>query len=609
MIRSKTAWLAAVALAAAPAVLRAQAAPPPATPLPASQASVQPMAPKSSGDGESTALLSPADFTQCDGYGVPTKSGDGMTNYNTAFGLAGVGGAGRPATTSGEFGVKICNRALANTPEQHWMRRVNMLRARAVHYLETGDAASALANLDAADRIAAGRNDAYFDRSLGLNLKYVRAYALRQKGDAKAAEALAMAAANARPGRQTGLLTLVALGPNLPAEQDLALKRAYARYQPSALIQLYYDALVEGRYDEALILNAQVTPKLKDADPNLLKEDRLRVGDANRATTAGFRAARGMERAYLLAAAGAPDKARAAMAEARRGFEAELADPPPLGPIPPGGEDNTYATARFKRLLMLDTNGRLKAEGPKLLDPWEKQIEARLLVASGQGDAAVKAIQASRPMANWSGVELVNALATTRTATERAAMEKAARALHDKLLAARRDVELDNAGLMLTAAPEPETAKRVLPIKPSAGILFDKNPRDSDSHLGRSGYRSFVREEGGPIVVQFRAGRGTAAMTEEETLLRGAEMALEAGKKGLIIVDRRDNSWTEVTTDYGREVRRNAAGFECELDLVFVDPANLPQPYAATPWRVIDAEAVVSTLRPIYEPAPTAAGG
>lgn len=79
-----------------------------------------------------------------------------------------------------------------------------------------------------------------------------------------------------------------------------------------------------------------------------------------------------------------------------------------------------------------------------------------------------------------------------------------------------------------------------------------------------------------------------------------AGMCGQAGKKGLIVVSRKDTSFHIDTTYYGNTVRSDPDGYQTELDVVFVDPAALPPQYADAGWRVIDADAVYAALAPVY---------
>ena len=122
----------------------------------------------------------------------------------------------------------------------------------------------------------------------------------------------------------------------------------------------------------------------------------------------------------------------------------------------------------------------------------------------------------------------------------------------------------------------------------------------SQADLDTEGYRVSTPDDQGVTSISFRGDRSSGSIVEEMALLCAADTARQAGKKGLIVVGRKDTSFHIDTTYYGNTVRSDPDGYQTELDVVFVDPAALPPQYADAGWRVIDADAVYTALAPIY---------
>lgn len=160
-------------------------------------------------------------FDGCDGYGAARKSGDGMTvTALEVFGIhpmleAKSGDTVRRTPQFGVTGIADCGAALSDLQRypQFWMRKVSLLRARALHRFASGDTAGAEADLASAEASAVNPSDPFYARSLKLALAFEHAYFLSRTGRQSEAEAAAMAAWETRPySRQTTYSAIVALG-------------------------------------------------------------------------------------------------------------------------------------------------------------------------------------------------------------------------------------------------------------------------------------------------------------------------------------------------------------------------------------------------------------
>src|SRR5262245_39409433 len=189
----------------------------------------------------------------CDGYGDFMRSGDGITRQGLGFWTA--GGDRVRRRPSFQNGVEYCNRAIARIDAefpQFWMRKVSLVQSRAVHRLINGDAARALADIDAAAAAAAEPQNVHYVRSLGVNNGFIRAFALVSNGDHAAGEALALETLAQRPfSREAVNAAVVAVGPEATSGTIDQLLRAAGRLDPSRSHSLFIYLFEPGRYAEA----------------------------------------------------------------------------------------------------------------------------------------------------------------------------------------------------------------------------------------------------------------------------------------------------------------------------------------------------------------------
>ena len=197
------------------------------------------------------------DFRECDGLKKPKRSNDGMRGEATIPSWGGFGGNNEsPARV-----VSACNAALESGKirSEQTMRLAHVLRARAAAHIRLGNIPEAITDLDAAEEATAGYVGSFFyDRSMGVSLKLLRAIALYESGESEQARALAADAAEMRPyalqiqhvaaainrtkmsdaddsGREdTGLQTLLQIDPKLRASGVLRPKSSVAAYVEAA---------------------------------------------------------------------------------------------------------------------------------------------------------------------------------------------------------------------------------------------------------------------------------------------------------------------------------------------------------------------------------------
>lgn len=384
----------------------------------------------------SAACAAPTPFPSCDGYAAPNKYGDNMTRQGGWLGHQ----AGADSTIReqevGAAGVEACTAALEDPSllATQWMRRANLLRARAIHRLADGDADGAIADLDQADALIPADADVYFRRSLGVDLTIVRAYALALNGERARAYDLALHAWRLRPyapGVAMGVAAAMQYSPMSP-EQRAVWQRA-----------------------------AQLTPRL--ISPQFIR--------------------------FV------------------------VTPPPPLLNAPP------------------------------VIAPMGKPLVAPSTL-----------------------------LATARR--------------------------------LLDAMPDPETAERAPAFKEAKRPMLAMH--NSIYDWGTEGFRIYDHPDDGMTTVEFRASTASPAMVEEAALLKAADMAIAAGKRGFIIVGSKNIHLNLNNVSYGVVVSSGLLNRQTLLDVVFVDPDHLPAKYEDSAWRVLDAAEVHAALAPVYPPPPPA---
>jgi hypothetical protein len=232
-----------------------------------------------------------------------------------------------------------------------------------------------------------------------------------------------------------------------------------------------------------------------------------------------------------------------------------------------------------------------KAAGAAI-DQWSEPVEMRLRLAEGRS-AEVRSELAGRTLPkNGASLDLLETLRAAAPKTtdadfpELAAMRAA---LQPQAVGYGKDLET-----LFDSLPETETPGRIAKYKRAksdfAGYLWG----------GVSGFKIKEHPDEGYTTVQFVGEASSGSIVEELALLRAADLALNAGRRGLIIVDRRDYQRTQNTMMYGTVLRSDPIGYESSLDVVLVDPDNLPDRYKDVKWRVIDAGAVREQLGQVY---------
>lgn len=540
---------------------------------------------------------SSAQYRGCDGYGAASSEGDGMTtraSFLFIFNPPGYGNTDTSQTRAEQAGVEDCDAALSDLPEQHWMRKVSLLRARALHHLEALDSVSAIGDLDLAAAAVKDPADPYFSRSLGLGVDLVRALALRIAGDQTKAEALALQAVAARPyNKQVGLCALIAVGPHATPAALETIRHAIGRLVSVEVTNEFVDASESGDFAQVIALHPQLaTPDEPLESLNMSGSEFAEYNWRNFENARKFWAWSDGVYAYALAAAGKADEARAAIEAGRARLASDTAPPPALSPA--DAKDNEKVSLHNGDVEIRE---RSVVEGKKTLDTWAGMVDLRIMVLQGKVKDAMVAMRSQTLVRSWASIDLVQAIAAALPPKDRPAILPGQN-LKDELEQARIKRLTSHAHDLFQHLPPAETKSRIPSYEEAVVPFFamsgSKMERDAE------GYRIAGPDDQGVMTVSFRGVWAGEATVEELALLAAVDAARKAGKKGVVVLKNQDVRYTLGTTYYGTPVRTDPEGYQTELHVVFVDPAALPQQYVGAGWRVIDADQAYASLAPIY---------
>lgn len=512
-----------------------------------------------------------ADFEACDGRIHPGKQDDGMRGaaeqspYSSMFN-----------DSSGGSSVGACTRAL-NSPRllpTQTLRRAHLLRARAVGFLKAGDIGNAIIDLDQAEAATAGlTNDRFYQRSMAVSLKLLRALALVQSGDVEGAMPFARQAMEARPysGRvQRAAATILQAGRPIGKASPSPWVQV-SRLDPNIGIVLLVKEAEVGNYADVVALNALAPISWPD---DAIMALATATHNAPNQLVAAMVVT--LDLAYARAATGDAAGARADLERVRKQWSA-------LRPATGTGQAESPANPRMAALdRSLEQRGRF--------------VELRIAVTEGRPTEAMAALNGAAIPRNASAIEFFRALRAALPAREAALMPDVT-AL-EKQLQEKREEDVDE--VLALAMIAPETPRAVIDYERSRpnilGALVGAGLSMGTSLLQgvnrTDGFRATENPDG-TIKVEFLGNTPSAPMVEEMTLLRAAEVVRSAGKAAFLVEGRNDYSRTLVATQYGRQVSSTPTGFKTELTIRPLDTAD------GHP-RALNAEAVIDALGPLY---------
>ena len=531
-------------------------------------------------------------FMTCDGFGAPSRSGDGMTMQANTLGIfapdPGYGTTVQRKINLREYAIGACDKALASPLllPGYWQRRVSLLRAKAFHLLATGKPDEARAELARA-RAAVTAADPYFDRTMGLGFDFLLAW-MQRDADQAAASRLAIETWRKRPyNNETVASALVAMGPKASQADIETVLGAGAAVYPHLIPILYQYAYEQGRFAQAADLYGDIRINYAPTNrlPDMYTEGYPGGYDilAERYATEVALANRSGQQAYMLAVLGRDTEA-AAVLQAARDRLMILIQPLPKQRLRSNGKPVPEPYRQATR----EANARLTLDINRLLDQWAGLIGQRG-EATANPSAVVAALRTTPPPATRATVDLLDVLlAGNLSPADRAFVVDLQGRARAAITAAafERDAKRTTLVDLFRGLPEPETAGRL--------EAYNK-PRT----VGAKG--QFWPVTPGAVVVTYYGFESSLAMVQEQTLLMGAEYARSKGFKGFIVLDRKDVQQGASSSPYGG-VNNMHIGYSSYLLILPVDPAALPQGYTQSGWRVLDAETVYNALYPLYGP-------
>jgi hypothetical protein len=309
---------------------------------------------------------------------------------------AGETGTGTPAAV-GQPGVDACTQALAEPVlASFWPRHINVLRARAVHYIEIGNHEAALGDLEAMHGVAAGQTASpLVDRSVGVSAQLLEAALRARNGDIARAQALAIAAADARPyslAVQRLAASFFANDAIVGANETRLLQRTVS-YDPTLALTLTFRL---DRADDAQAAADAWEIALAAGDHMTVRGLDERLGRGETETPDGYtllRAALAMVRAGRLVRgeqlrAEADAKLGPEGAVVAGASEDSLAAAAPASPAP--SVDQTLADARRQQL-----QAQVDAVTNTSAAPYRPLLRASLAAAHGDNAGALALMQAN----------------------------------------------------------------------------------------------------------------------------------------------------------------------------------------------------------------------
>jgi hypothetical protein len=524
-----------------------------------------------------------SDFSSCDGYGAPSSSGDGLTKAANTFFIFVPGpenGNMRAGKTHfGESGVLACDRALADQSllPRYWIRKVNLLRARAIHRISSSDFTGALLDLDAANIAADGKSDFFYERSLGLSIKFFRALAFLLSGNSEKAVNLANEVAAARPYNRevtlkTALLKLHATNNWEQYRKDL---HQGSRIHPTFLLPLIYAEWNEAQFNEVASLVSQ-TKLFPPTSDSIYYVD---FNDRDKAELINAEIELNLINAFALAATGRRAEATQRIAKVRVDIAEKTREPDKRSDGRPAKKDDFSRHLIFKNTLN---------KSILLLTETERLIALLDIAQKGDDKLLLKEIENSPLPSDSPGDEILSVLSKNNPPLKPEI---------DRIIATRQKARFSAQKMdrlwpndVYSAFPEAETRSRLPRYKSATSIIGEAIA---------NGY-SVKKIEGSDLWrIRFGGLSASAAIVEEMALLRAADLAKAAGKSGIIIISTHTYARTMTTYTYGMG-REDPNGYSAEIIAAFVDPEKLPGDLRTSKERVLSVEKIYTDLAPIY---------
>jgi len=551
--------------------------------LAASPAMAQGFNKNAAADPAPDATAPAADFSSCDGYAAPKGKSDGIARETFLFGAASRSADIRRKDIQifGDRGLRACDRALADPRlvEDFWLRRANLLQAKAVHAIGAGQPELALTLADESDALGTAHRDPYFTQSIGLGNQGVRAYALialdRKDEATEAIDGLAKSRPLAQSVGELALRLRTHLDPSfvthasaLTAAIPLAPERGRA---------LFWMNFLRGEYDEARV----VAPTISFDLPKQRGGWTLRGADREALEQIGFRASVAGAWAYAETVAGHHERAKTLLTDASAEIDEIIAPPPPRADGRPPKKQDMEDHAR-----RLPFARKAKAE----LDLWGAAIAFRPRIAIMPA-AETEAEMRNKRLQTLPIAPDILTIMPFDSPEEKAEADMVLASVRGRLDVTRSDALKLSTQDLMEMLPRPETPKVVPTLKPAGDGYFL-----SDSGLSRN------REGKSDIwTIRYTHLIAPIAAVEELAMLGAAQTAQREGYDSMLLLSRISISrTTNISGLYVGSYQQNS-GYEAQMRVRFVNAGTLPADIADAGWRIVAAKQVIDELSNRYK--------
>jgi len=475
-------------------------------------------------------------------------------------------GTGEYRIIWGREGAAACQRALADPRlGGWWMRRGSLLRAEAVHYIAAGDVAEAEPILTRLQAEAAASTNGLYRSSIASSVALIRAWLSLKAGRRDDALKFANQLSSERP--YAAFITRASARIHFAAEPGWAtvdrVSRQAASVDPSQIEKLLIAAALVGDFSRVVELDREI----EVTSPSQRNDWTYDAGVIEEGVKLAYFAGHA---AYALAALDRPTEAEARL---NRGDEQ-------LSLFAERVKKTAFGASPSERNLRQSVANLARAE----LGRWRKMIEVRR-TASGIGMEQLatrtkgsvprdfnyftdmrQVALAGRPEAGAQGVanplgkdELANALRTLDV---------------DDLTSSLTDIEFESGQLKISNA--------------------------ENWLLSMTHGLTFKNEANGALTVRYGMGGLGPATVQEFAMLGAARKIRSTGYSAFIVLN--EQTLPRVIEDCTRGLvcARNLIGYEAQLLILPVNPAQVPPGYQQFAWRALDAAKVQGSIESHY---------
>lgn len=514
-------------------------------------------------------------FRECDGYGAPTKKGDGIVSGSWLWGLAKSTEDIRRSKplAFAENGVIACDKALADAllKPEFLMRKAHLLQAKAYHQVWAFRFDDALATLRLVDEISGQLSPELFNRGLGIGNQLLRSfiYIETKQYDAAEAELDSIEAKRAYSATIRRAVRLLRLRMDSSFDKELALLREVAHLDPQANIEGFLLAIETGKIDQALGMGAGIAiDRPKNRGNWTVEGDELRDYETIHvnAELAGIYA-------YTLAASGRHEDAAATMLHAREELSAAMVPPPPR----PDGKDQ-------RKSVVLDYQFRTVygKKGGQALDLWDRLITLRGEVENLDLEELIGKIES---FPKGSVPVLVDLLvhAERQPSGDRQAVVAT---ILEKIAEDRRKRNAVDIVTLIQLFPRPEAPENQVKFKKAGDGMF----------LPENGFSKKRMDDDTDWTIRFTDFVASGPTVEEFALLSAAQITKDLGYDGFLIQSRRVlERTTHVSGMWVGSYTQNS-GREAQLRIRVVHKSGISPELVDAQWRMLDPDEIIAAL-------------